>query len=340
MAYTPKKQHDPIDPNLQLPAAIRAAAARSDVLHREAYQTAAPAAEVETPPAEVTPPAAPPAGVTPPAATPPAAAPAEQGTDEWMNKYKSIKGRYDQQDETIRGLNNRITELSGLLSRAQVAPPPQQATPDLKFSSITDKDREDFGADFIDVAQRAAQEKLTPEIQSLKQEIERLKGAVGNVTERTAQTAQQALYAHLTKELPDWRAINRDPKFIAWANLQEPLSGVIRMSMLRNAFDQGDGQRVLRFFQGFLADEAATAPATLKPDPQNKGKVPLESFAAPGRATAPAAATPPGEKETYTNAQIAKFYMDVQKGVYRGNDAEKDRIEASIFKAQAEGRIV
>ncbi len=333
MAYTPKKQHDPIDPDVVIPAAIRAASARSDALHREAYQTAAPVAEV-TPPAEATPPAA---EVKP--AEQPKPAEAKPAKDEWEHKYNSIKGRYDQQDETIRGLNSRISELQGLLARAQAPAPVQTPNPDLTFGTITEKDREDFGADFIDVAQRAAAEKLSPEIKRLTQEIERLKGTVGNVAERTAKNAQQALYDHLTEKLPDWRTINRDPKFIAWANLQDPLSGVIRMTMLRNAFDQGDGQRVLRFFQGFLSDEAATAPADFKPDTQ-KGKVPLESFAAPGRATAPAAATPPGEKETYTNAQIAKFYMDVQKGVFRGNEAEKDRIEKSIFKAQAEGRII
>lgn len=108
-----------------------------------------------------------------------------------------------------------------------------------------------------------------------------------------------------------------------------------------DAFEKADGQRVLRFFQGFLSDEAATGPATTQTEPPN-GKVPLETFAAPGRAKAPAAsvAIAPVEKETITHAQIAAFYSDVQRGRFRGNEAEKDRLEAMIFEAQAEGRVV
>lgn len=340
----------PADTNVQLPAAIRAAAARSNALHKQAYETA-PDAAAKPEAAAATPEAGgtegksasaqPEAVTTPETGTEGAASqtPA-QGADNWEHKYNSMKGRYERQEDTIKGLNSRISQLEALLSRAQAQPPAQQLTPDLSFKKITEKDREDFGTDFIDVAQRAAEEKLSPEIAELKAKLARLEGNLNTTVEQTQQTRQQAMWAFLTEKLPNWRTINRDAKFLAWTNLPDPLSGGIRGDMLRDAYAQGDAQRVLRFFHSFLTDEAATAPAAdTKPD-ANKGKVPLETFAAPGRATAPATTVVPGEKETITNAQIAQFYLDVQKGKYRGNPAEKDRLERMIFDAQAEGRIV
>lgn len=333
------------DPEVKLPAAIRAAAARSQTLHDQAYTPDAPAPQT---------PAQQPGNGGEEGNTPkpnaeaprqeetrtegdPAPAPAT-GADDWQHKYNSIKGRYDRAEETMRSLNGRIAQLEGLLASASAAPR-QQPTPDLQFkSSITDKDRADFGEDFIDVASRAARDTITPEVAELRARLARLEGTVTDVSSKTVEQTRQTMYSYLDSQLPDWRKINRDPNFIGWTNLQDPLSGAIRLDMMKRAFDQGDAQRVLLFFKGFLSDEAAPAPVQAKPDPT--GKVPLETFAAPGRAKAPAAATAPGEKETISQAQISQFYADVNRGKYRGNEAEKERLERMIFSAQAEGRIV
>ncbi len=209
--------------------------------------------------------------------------------------------------------------MEGLLA-SKVETPPQARTPDLTFKPVTQEEKDNYGEEFIDVATRAAAEKLSPEISRLTEELNRLKGTISNVAEKT-----------------------ENPKFIAWANLPDPFSGAIRMPMLQDAFRKGDAPRVLRFFQGFLSDEAATGPASTAQPEMPNGKVPLESLAAPGRAKAPAASVPPqtpGEKETITHAQIASFYLAVQKGHYKGNEEEKNRLERMIFDAQAEGRVI
>jgi hypothetical protein len=342
----------PVDDTVKLPAAIRAAAARADAVHQQAYETPKePDAPVTQPPAEQ--PKQDGTEGQPEATQPEATAQPEAGTEnppatpkdggDWEHKYNSMKGRYDRAEEMIRGLNSRISQLEGLLARA-AEQKPTAPNPDLTFKPlITDKDKEDFGAEFIDVAQRAAQEKLSPEIKQLRQELERLQGQLGSVAQRSQVNTQQSMVATLDRDLPDWRKINKDQKFIAWVNLPDPLSGAIRINMLREAYDNGEAERVLRFFKGFLQDEAATAPAEVAQPavtPPGNTKVPLENFAAPGRATSPAATVTPGEKESITHAQIAQFYLDVQKGKYKGNEAQKVKIEEMIFAAQAEGRII
>lgn len=46
-----------------------------------------------------------------------------------------------------------------------------------------------------------------------------------------------------------------------------------------------------------------------------------------------------GDTKVYTRVDVAKFFDDVRKGVYKGREQERDRIERDIFAAQREGRI-
>lgn len=111
--------------------------------------------------------------------------------------------------------------------------------------------------------------------------------------------------------------------------------------MLKAAYAQGDARRVLAFFNGFLAEEAATSPAEAEPEVETArvSKVPLQNLAAPGRAKSAASNSAPAEKPIFTRAQIATFYADVAAGRYRGKDADKVKLETQIFEAQREGRI-
>ena len=145
----------------------------------------------------------------------------------------------------------------------------------------------------------------------------------------------------LDEKLPNWRDLNTNEEFLSWLQLPDAYSGDIRHNMLKAAYAQGNAHRVLAFFNGFLAEEAAVAPAQGEPDYSTTtvSKVPLQNFAAPGRAKTAASASAPAEKLNISRAQVASFYADVAAGRYRGRDAEKNKLEAQIFEAQREGRI-
>jgi len=135
--------------------------------------------------------------------------------------------------------------------------------------------------------------------------------------------------------------LNTNPDFLGWLGLPDPFSGAIRHEMLKAAYAQADAPRVLAFFNGFLAEGAAVAPASVQPENQgsNLQRIPLKDLAAPGRAKAAAAQDAPTEKPTITRQAVSAFYADVAAGKYRGNDAGKNKREAEIFSAQAEGRL-
>jgi len=117
--------------------------------------------------------------------------------------------------------------------------------------------------------------------------------------------------------------------------------------MLNTAFKAADAPRVVAFFRGFLAEEAATghapAPANVQPPPAPRTPaVDLAALAAPGRAQ-PATGnqlpgTPPA-KPVYTHAQIAAFYDAVRRGHYEGRNDERQALEADLIAAGREGRV-
>lgn len=328
------------DPNVKIPDAIKAVAARAEAAHKAAYQTEdAPDAEEQVAPAEATFAEQPVQEVTPAGNEPQTKAEDDQS---WEHRYKSMKGRYDRADAQIRAMSEQISSLQNVIATMQVAAP----TRETQFSDqtaerfITAEEEQDYGSDFLNVVGKKAKEELMPIVKGYEQKIAeletRLKGFGGYVE----QDAKSRVEATLDERVPNWRDVNMDPNFISWLKLPDPYSGAIRHELLKAAYQRHDAPRVTAFFNGFLAEEAATDPATGE---IGRSKAPakrsLEEFAAPGRAKTAAATGAPAEKPIITRAEIAKFYADSAAGKFRGRDAEKNRIEAQIFEAERDGRI-
>ena len=276
------------------------------------------------------------------------------GEDEqsWEHKYKSMKGRYERAESTIRQLTERISSMENVIISLQAAPPPEaqryggddfggQTVSTQKY--LTPEEEADYGSEFLSVVGKKAKEELAPEVVALKKEVDYLKQQMGGIGGYVTQTERQRMQASLDAAMPNWREVNRDPNFLTWLKLPDAYSGAIRHNLLKQAYERNDGPRVLAFFRGFLSEEAAVSPANSGPDVPDgatvQGKVPLNTLAAPGRAKTAAASTAPAEKPYFTRAQIAKFYADSAAGRFRGREAEKDRIEKQIFAAEREGRI-
>jgi hypothetical protein len=313
----------PIDPNVKVPEAIRRQA--------EAAQEAFNAAN-NIPPAEPTATAAPlaPADVTP----------AGNAEVSWEHKYNSMKGRFDASQNNIRSMSDQIATMSARMAQLEAAPP-AQLSPDLNPASLLSAEEVgEYGAEFLTVVGKKALEQLTPEMAKMKRELDGLKAQLGGNAEAAKVTARHNMEVSLDEKCSSWRELNFMPEFHSWLKLQDPFSGAIRHELLTAAYERNDTPRVLAFFNGFLAQEAALAPATTgAPAPADDGKIPLDTFAAPGRAKTAAASGAPVEKPTFTTAQISQFYADSSRGKFRGKEAEYNRIEAQIFEAQREGRV-
>jgi hypothetical protein len=322
-----------------IPAAVLAARANSEALQQQYIDSLNPQAPepVITPPDNL-----PPAVGDPPVALTPVVEPPV--VDDWENRYKAMKGRYDKEvprfREQIDTMATTITELRTAVATLQArgpAPVDPVHTPKPK-TLVTDKEREDFGDEFLGVVEKKVREYTEP----LLDIITNLETQLSGVREQTTTTVRSALDKKITELVPNWVEINANYEtngFKEWLALPDPYSGDIRHELLNKAYAQNEAARVAQFFKGFLAEEAATTPQPAGlPQGDPPAPIDLTALAAPGRAKSAAPVTP-AEKPFITTAQIQQFYRDVTSGAYKGRDAQRQADELAIFEAQKEGRV-
>ena len=118
------------------------------------------------------------------------------------------------------------------------------------------------------------------------------------------------------RAVPNYRKIDRDPRWHRWLASLDPLLGCPRQQLLNQAVASGDASRISAFFRGFLS-EAGGAQASSAP---------------------PRRATRSSDGPIYTRAQIAKLYDQHRRGAYLGREAEWQRQD--LIAAGREGRII
>jgi hypothetical protein len=169
---------------------------------------------------------------------------------------------------------------------------------------LTEQDVQNYGTDLIDVTQRAALHAVAPELQQIKQQNAELQ-------RQLSIEARRNLDARVERAVPNFREVDRDPRWLQWLAGTDALTGRSRQQLLNDAIASTDANRVAMFFRRFQQEAGSVqAPA-----------------AAPGRAR-----SAPSGKPVYSHTQIAEFYSQHRKG-------EWARLEADFFTAQREGRV-
>jgi hypothetical protein len=337
---------DGVDPNVKLPPNVTAASRIAMEAHARAYPNGQG-------PNQPTPQ---PTGELPPQPTGELPDVNADGTPNWENRFKALKGRYEADarrwGETQQQYEARVNEVArenAKLRQPQINP--DQGLPPM----ISEKEKEDYGADLIDVMKRAAVEAILPMLKPIAQTVGQVQARVETTENETGRQFLSRMHGSMNEQVPGWQQLNEDPNFIAWTKRNDVFSGLNRQELLQKAWYAGDSNRVAAFFRGYLAEEAAVDPAAAQarqqayaeqgghaqgpasPAQPPAPRVTLEALAAPGRARV--AATAPTGKPVWTAAGISSFYMDVANGKFRGRDAERIATEADLMAAQREGRI-
>jgi predicted metal-dependent phosphoesterase TrpH len=172
---------------------------------------------------------------------------------------------------------------------------------------LTSDDVANYGPEVIDVTQRAALHAVGPHLAQLEQQNAQLQ-------QRLALEARRRLDDQVARAVPDYREVDRDPRWHRWLLGIDTLSGRVRQQLLNEAIANGDASRVRSFFDGFKREAGAQAPAA---------------------ATRARAAFPSGK--IYSRDEIAKLYRRRQQGAF--SDAAWATQEADIIAAAREGRI-
>jgi len=336
-------ERPPYDPN-DIPESVRKRVAAVDALYNNQATQIADEAPLAAPAAPQQPPVAPVSSTTPaPVPQPsPSAAPVagDENSNTWKSRALSLQGRFEKE---VGELQSQITQLGTELlhaqnsqaQRAQRARPPTVPPPNY----LTPQDADNYGPELLDLTQRAALQVIEPKLKELEAQNNELR-------RRQQQEQRRILDQQVELAVPDFREVDRNPRWHRWLLGVDVLSGRVRQTLLNEAISAGAAPRVVSFFNGFKQEEAATGhiePSSLSQQayaPRDPA-LSLASLASPGRArpaTGGESSLPP-EKPFYTRAQIAQLYRAHQKGAYVGREAEWARQDADIIAAGREGRI-
>jgi hypothetical protein len=291
--------------------------------------------------------------------TPPAPQPPQpQGEADWEHQFKSLKGRFERDQEEKRRLQQTLIDQQRLLAQVGSPPPtaPQGEGSGLRFNvappppgrRVTPAEVQEYGQELMDVMGRRAAEVYEPIIQQLAGELQTVKRQIGGVQNTVVFDARVKMYEDLARSVPQWDAINNSPQFASWLDQVDPISHRTRREFLNGAHNSNATGQVVDIFNAFLSTYGGGAGAANgagngvgngagnpAPSPQ---QFDLRQFAAPGRAKGGDTQAPP-EKGIVTRAEIKQFYTDKTQGKYAGRDAEAAAIERQIFEAGNEGRI-
>lgn len=318
----------------RLPKAVQDQIDQADAIVEQ--MNTAPAGQADTLETEV--PEAAPAPtaeeVIPQAQAPQPAEPVQAPGIDWETKYKVLQGKYNAE---VPHLTQQVHELKSAMTdmQAQMKAAEKQRTQVDADSLVTDADREAFGADLVNLAERAAQKhtlKLQAEVEALRAANEELQARMARTDADVQVTGKQGFLDGLTRHLPDWEKLNEDPGFLKWLQEPDPVFGVERQEALDRAAATLNVKAAVAVFQAYLATVAPPAQPTKSP------KDDLQRQVAPSRSRA--SVTPdadPAAGKIFTNDEISFYYSQIRQGVYTPEVAA--RIEADIDRAAAEGRV-
>ena len=291
----------------------------------------APAVSTPAPAAQPTDPAPAPAAVTDPAPAVPAPAPAPAEEPKWEQRYKTLKGMYD---ADVPRLYAQVKELTDAIAQLQARPAPAPAPAPAGEKLVTDEDVQAFGEDLIAVQRKVAREvaaEFRPELDAVKAENAKLREQLGQTG---AQVAEASFDQRLHRLVPDFAALNDDPRWIAWLDEVDPLLRGPRRIVAQEALNRGDAEGVAHYVDLF---RKSITPAPAPDDAAAAKAAELERQIQPRRAAGNGAPAPQGK--TYTSAHITDMFSRAARLSASGQHDEARKLEAEIDAAYTEGRV-
>jgi hypothetical protein len=251
---------------------------------------------------------------------------AEPDAETWQQRYRSLQGVIASQarehKEQLAQMDQRIQQLLAAQPKPETPRPP-----------VNPQDAETFGEDLVEMVRRTAEGMAGSTVKELNGRIAVLEQQLAGASAVASKTADEVFYERLTQLVPDWQAVNKDDGFLGWLAEIDPMYGQPRQAALTAAGNARDVDRVAYVFNAYRG----TVPETPKPASRQEPQVSPHTSGNGGVQVLQQAAA---GQQVITIQQVEAFYKDVQRGLYRGREAEMAQQEAVINAALAENRIV
>lgn len=256
--------------------------------------------------------------------------------DVWERKYKTLQGLFNAEVPKLQRQNQEMSaKLQDAIQRVEKLAEAKQAPPEA--SAVDPRDADTFGADLVEMVQRQVRSvigtmagKMDEVVGKFEVRLGQVEQALNGTNETVAVTAEGLFYSALAESVPDWEQINAEDGWLEWLSEVDPVYGQPRQTALTAAQNSLDAKRVSAVFKAYKATKS-------KPVEAPKTTSPLEKQLAPRSATT----VPPvsGAKPIVAQQDILDFYRSVQRGEFRGREAEVQAAEQTINEAIAEGRV-
>jgi hypothetical protein len=251
--------------------------------------------------------------------------------EKWEQKYKTLKGMYDAEVPRLHADLRDLKAQVDSLRKASETKPVEPAKPKAAEKLVTDADVEAFGQDLIEVQRKVAREvaaEFRGELDAMRVENEKLRE---QLTSTGTQVSEASFEQRLYRMVPDFEAVNADPKWIAWLNEVDPLLRAPRSSVAQQAFNRGDAEGVAHYVAMF---KQTITPVEQKADKTEE----LERQLQPNRGAT--SAPPTSQKgKVYTNSDIEKMFRKAADLGTKGQTDAAKKLEAEIDAAFMEGRV-
>jgi hypothetical protein len=250
-------------------------------------------------------------------------------SDDWEQKYKVLKGKYDKEvPELHRATKQLQEEMSSLKESLSTKRSEKKAT--LEEEKTTDPDIAYLAEEFPDIHRAVA--KMLAEGKNPKVE-ERLSSVETSVT----QQAQDKFFKDLAEAVPDWQTIRDDERFVTWLNEVDELTDAPRFQLALLAQNNLNGKQLARFYNRFKKEVLGNGDDTSE---TSKSEKDLEKHTGMPKSKAGKQPDTKGKESDYVSREdIKKFYRDAASGKFVGDEDAFKRMESKIHKAMQEGRI-
>lgn len=255
--------------------------------------------------------------------------------DEFEQKYKTLRGKYDAEvprlHQQVKDLQAKLTDLV----KAQEEKPKEPTKPKEKVSYVTDADRAEFGEELIDVQRRVAREVS----QDYEDRFEQQEAIIAELQKQLKQTGSQvgemSFAQKLTQLVPDFADVDKDERWVAWLNEYDPMVRGPRRDQAAAAFNAGDADAVAHYVKLWKSTLEPTVPQERK-----TRQAELEKQVAPNR-TANSASTKSVGKDVkiYSEREITNAWNKIRSLNTRNMYDEASKLEAEITAAYLEGRV-
>jgi hypothetical protein len=255
-------------------------------------------------------------------------------SDEFKQKYSTLKGKYDAE---VPRLHQQVRELTDQLGSIQKgmedAKKAETDKPKEKVSYITDADREEYGDDLIDFQRRVAKEVS----QEYDGRFEQQEKVIAELREQVSSTGSQVGEMGFTQKLnvlvPGFDQLDNDERWVSWLNEYDPMSRGPRRDQAQGAFDRGDADSVAHYVKLFRE--------SVDPVDQTKSnrQAELEKQVTPNRSASTSASKSLVGSKIYSAKQMDKAWAKNKSLNTKGKYDEAAKLEAELTAAYMEGRV-